>query len=205
MSTSNIQGWPPTASTLPDLSALNQNKMLILAAHKIVGVAGLSDFLPESLRINYIRVTDRLIHEYENARLQLNQYLAHQGSLHISPLFLATGHFESAVTNMVRAIDLAQRIRKVQNGPPIAKHIEVLHGNVRGRVGDLRNAIEHIFGPESNIVPPAWLVLKDQGCELEGLNITYVEFARWISQLDKIAADVVLYKGPPPSAAAGQT
>jgi hypothetical protein len=201
-----MKGWPPTVCGLPDLSALRQDKMLRLAERKIVGMTGPPVWLTETLRINYVRVTDHLIHEYEKTREELTLYVNEAGSGFLRTLHLirATGHFEAAVTNMVRAIGLARRLRRAKDGPPIEKNVQVLRDDVANRVGDLRNAIEHIFGSNSDPVPPAWLILKNEKCELEGIEILYGDFAHWIEQLDKIAVEAAEYQGPPSSSHAQQ-
>jgi hypothetical protein len=200
MSTESIiSGFPPSKCGLPDLSALRQDKMLRLLERKMVGVNGPWDWMTETWRINYVRVTDRLIHEYKRTHDELTLYITNTGSgvFRIKHLIFATGHFESAVTNMVRAIGLARRLRRAKNGPPIEKRVEVLSDKAENRVGELRNAIEHIFGADSEPQQPAWLILKDDGCQLEGNEVFYCEFAEWVQQLDKIAVDMAEYQGPP--------
>jgi hypothetical protein len=194
--------WPTVSCNMPDLSDLNSKKILIHAMRRMFLGGGSRDKVASSLSSNFVRLTDHLIFEYENCRTQINLFIAESGEGHISPFARAICHMETAVTTMLRAIRIAQRIRGWQHEPrvPIPKHCAVLRDTVENQVRDVRDAIEHVYNQitngESRDGLAACLTLKVDHFESEGKKILYSDFASWIRQLDPIAIALAEYQEP---------
>ena len=123
---------------MPDLSPLFSDNTAnvfwdTLLGHNNALKPGSAD---SALGINFVRVTDRAIFEYEHAREHLLRSMAPGGSLN---LLRAVWHFESCIDATNRGIALAQQLRKRQPGPssllPTARQ--------QRQVRQMRNAIAH--------------------------------------------------------------
>ena len=179
---------------MPDLSGLNSKTSLTLLLNRTFAGGGPKDSRSYALVMNFIRVVDVLVTEYESARESLTEFVNTPNNV-ISPLLVATGSFELCITTMVRAINLGRRVRKDIR---IARKMAVLSDVVWGRVNDMRNAIEHIDGQIANNtwVPgePVCLIVKNDRLELIGKEIEYSELAGWITQLQKLSENLAHYK-----------
>jgi hypothetical protein len=194
-----IEGWPPDRCEMPELSGLNRKLILNLAVRRFIGKYNLADPKTYSLVMSYVRLVDKLIDEYDRTRNTLVEFVTTPGNV-MSPLVFATNHCESFLTTMVRVIKLGQRIRKDQNGPPIAKRNPVFTGEVFRRVNNMRCAIEHI---DSQIAKNTWnpdapymLLLKNDRLTLLGEEITYADLADWCRQIHAVGSDVSTHETP---------
>lgn len=200
MSTAPVAGrWPPKTCEMPDLSRLNAKASLTLVLNRMFAGGGPEDPKSYALVMNFIRVVDKLVMDYERTRVALKEYVSTPNNV-ISPLIYATNNCESCITTMIRTIKLGRRIRRDQNGPSIAKKIAVLSGSVWSKVNDMRNAIEHVDGQIINDtwVPnePLCLLVKSDRLELIGEEILYSELAEWVLQLNELAIQLAQYKEP---------
>ena len=199
MSSAPTSQWPPKTCEMPDLSDLNSKASLMLILNRMFAGGGPKDSKSYALVMNFIRIVDKLVVEYESARASLSEYINTPNNV-ISPLLVATGECESCITTMVRAINLGRRIRRDQNGPQLARTIPVLAKAVGSRANDMRNAIEHIDGQivKDTWVPgePVCLLLKNDRLELIGEELEYSELAAWISQLQQLAEQLAQYREP---------
>jgi len=198
VSTAPVAGqWPPKTCEMPDLAGLNAKASLTLLLNRMSAAGGPKDPKSYAFVMNFIRVVDKLIVEYERTRAALNEYVSTPNNV-ISPLIYATNNCESCITTMVRAIKLGRRIRRDQNGPPIAKKMPVLFDSIWSKLNEMRGAIEHIDEQFSNNtwVPgePVCLLLKSDRLELTGREILYVELADWVRQLNNLAIQLAQYK-----------
>jgi hypothetical protein len=182
---------------MPDLSGLNAKASLTLLLNRMFAGGGPKALKSYAFVMNFIRLADKLIIEYERTRTALNEYVNTPNNV-ISPIIYATNNCESCITTMVRAIKLGHRIRRDQNGPTIMRKIPVLSDSVWSRVNKMRVAIEHIDDGfcGSTWVPgdPPCLLLKSDRLELIGEEILYVELADWVRQLSDLAIQLALYK-----------
>jgi hypothetical protein len=195
----SFEGWPPRECGMPDLAGLNPKLSVNLALQRLVGKYDLPDPRSYALVMSYIRLVDQLVHAYQCTRSRLIEFLETPPNV-ISPLIFATNHCESLLTAMLRVINLGDRIRRDQNGPPIAKTVEVFRSPVWKRVSAMRNAIEHV---DSEIVRntwkpdgPAMLLLKNDRLALPGAEITYTDLAKWLQQLHAVGTDLLAYEPP---------
>ena len=198
MSTAPVTGqWPPKTCEMPDLSGLNAKVSLTLLLNRTFRGGGPKNPKSYAFVMNFIRIADKLIVDYERTRAALNEYLSTPNNV-ISPLIYATNNCESCVTTMVRAIKPGHRIRRDQNGPTIARKMSVLSDSVWHRVNGVRRAIEHFDERirDNTWVPgdPLCLLLKSDRLELMGEEILYVELADWVRELNDLAIQLAHYE-----------
>jgi hypothetical protein len=184
---------------MPDLSRLNAKASLLLVANWVVSSGGAKDPKSNAYVMSFVRVVDRIVLDYERARAALIEYVSSPNTL-ITPLIRATNDCESCISAMIRAINLARRVRGDQKGPQLQRRIRVLSGPVSKKLNAMRNAMEHVDG---QIADDAWvpgaplcLLLKNDGLELAGVEIGYTELAQWVEQLNDLALQLAQYKEP---------
>lgn len=188
--------WP-TRCDMPDLSALEPGVSLRLMLNRAFCKGGPSDAGSFALVVNFVRIVDVVLADYHSVRAALTTYVTTPNEF-IYPLFEAISHTETCVTNLLRAIKMARRIRQDKAGPQIDRHIAVLTNNVADRVLAFRNKIQHVDDTLINGTwqPPAahCLITRDDRIELYGKEILYAELARWITTLHGIASELATYK-----------
>lgn len=144
----------------------------------------------------YVRLVEKTVLEYKEARTQLIRFLA-EGTL--DDLHRAQDHFESCIQSLHRALTYFERLRgfgyKRGDGTPFIprpRDLEVLRDTVRTPVRDMRDALEHLdhdilIGalPEDTPAGPrlGWEVATLGACKLR-----YTDVTRWIEQLHEFAA-----------------
>lgn len=189
--------WP-TRCEMPDLSGLFAKTSLDVALNRMFCGGGPKDPTSYALLMNFNRVVDILIEDYEAARRSMQEATQATGDVPLHALLSAIGHFESCVTNTLRAIRFAQRLRNKSRGVIVPRKLSVLAGVVEQRVRDLRNAIEHldgqVTGDDWKPGNPLCLMAHESRIELAGLAIGYSELAQWITDLHALAADTAQYK-----------
>ncbi|MFA6051438.1 MAG: hypothetical protein WC762_02500 [Methylobacter sp.] len=188
-----IPDWPPDKCEMPNLSELNSKLILNLMVRRIIGKYNLTDPKTYLLVVSYIRLVDKLVDDYQRTRNTQIEFVTTPGNV-VSPLIFATNHCESLLTTMLRVIRFGQRIRRDPNGPPIAKRIQALSGEVWMRVNNMRCAIEHL---DEQIITNTWspneppqLLLKNDCLTLNGEEIFYSELADWVKQLHAVGIDL---------------
>ena len=69
-----IEGWPPDKCEMPDLSDLNPKLILNLMVRRIIGKYNLANPKTYSLVMSYIRLTDKLVDDYNRTRSTLTEF-----------------------------------------------------------------------------------------------------------------------------------
>lgn len=199
MESAPLDQWPPKTCEMPDLSGLNSKASLTLILNRMFAGGGPKDAKSYALVMNFVRVVDKLVVEYEGARTSLINFVNTPNNV-VSPLLVATGECESCISTMIRAVNLGRRIRRDPYGPQLARQIPVLANGIWSRVNDMRNAIEHIDSQIANSIwvpgEPVCLFLKNDRLKLIGEEIQYSELADWITQLHQLAEQLAQYKEP---------
>jgi hypothetical protein len=191
--------WPPTACEMPDLSHLSANTSLAFVLNRVFTGGGPKDPKSYALVMNFIRIVDHLVAEYEQTRAALTEFVNTPNNV-ISPIFDATNYYESCISTMIRVIRLGRRIRNDRKSPPIAKKIPVLSNQIWDRVNNMRGAIQHIDEriSKNTWLPgePVCLLVKSDRLELNGEEILYSELADWVKQLNELGAQLAPFKEP---------
>lgn len=189
----NQRNWPPKKNEIPDLSGLNDKLTLGLILNAFFRSAGPRDPNTRALWMNYIRLVDQMIREYNSAHDSLQEYVDTPNNV-MSPLFQCIGHMENCINSMRRAILFARRMRKRPRSPVVGR-FTVLNDNNGGKVINLRNAIEHldnaILNDEIAKGQSHTLLVNSDSISLAGIEIPYIELAEWIRELHTIAKNLI--------------
>ncbi len=190
--------WPPKTNEMPNLLRPDTKLSLNVAFNATFRAAGPLNRKARALWINYVRLVDQLIWEYEAARDALQDYVDTPNTT-LSPLFRAIAHMETLVNTMRRAILFARRMRRHKDSPQIEK-LNVLSGNAGDRIVEIRNAIEHLENKilEGKITQgePTTLLVQSDRIELLAHEIFYRELADWAIELHDLAIQLSDYQDP---------
>lgn len=189
-----------------------------------VGQAWTEGGLVYLLAMNFVRLTDLAISEYEAGRAAFGAYygpdLQHPERASVAVVTRALGHFETCLTAAHRAIQHCRRLRCYDGTPPslrsrLPSRYRVLKGRADDKLEAFRNMIQHLEARllgEGN--PPIgeheMAVLMLQGNEhVDGTATTYVPnrlevgplklpvttLAGWLRELHDRARQVAEYPG----------
>jgi len=118
----------------------------------------------------------------------------------IAPLFKASGHLETCIGAVWRAINFARRMRNDKNSPIIPKRLPVLSKTVEKLISNIRNTIQHAEDKikKNQMVEGGaiFLVVKSAALEIAGTEITYADLSNWIKELHCLASSLADYHEP---------
>ncbi len=183
---------------MPDLSGLGSLLILSRMINLVFRSAAVRKHPDAPLVKHLVRLADKTTLEYEYARAELAKCRAKRAFGHF---FRAVGHFENCVLTLNRALNFARRIRgrglTHTDGTvlvPRGRDLELLSAATVKRVRQLRHAIEHIDEHVLNGSAPVGVPVAIQPMEdrivLEEFEISYVDLARWVTQLHGLGARV---------------
>lgn len=188
--------WPDRCE-MPDLSELSSASSIDSALNRMFSGGGSKDPVSHALQINFNRMVDMLVENYEAARRYQTIASTRDGSVPLHALITAIGLFENCITTALRAISFARRLKNHTRGRMISKQ-SVLSDSVGDRIRELRNAIEHL---DRDLASGNWvkwhaycLIPKEDHIILGEQRIDYLELAGWITQLHGIAQETAQYK-----------
>jgi len=188
--------WNPKINEMPDLGHLNDKLLLDILLNIVFGGAGPNDVTARALWINYIRLVDKSVFEYKNARVSLEEYVSTPNEV-IYPLFRCIGHLENCIDSVKRAVYFAGKMKKYIVSPGIKK-LSILNGVTNKKLIDFRNAIEHL---EKDVVKnnisednPTMLLIRNNSVTLAGEKLSYHELSEWIHELYNLAKDLKDYR-----------
>lgn len=150
------------------------------------------DYETYALLMNFMRLMDLAIREYENGRRLLDEFKAPSSSFRLSPIFLASGHFEGCVSTLKRVINYVKVIRSHPKVPQDLKvllpgRLTVLRGHVEKQITDLRDAIQHLENQiqKGEIAPGDAICLEpsQHGLNLGKHKVLYSDLAGWLQEL----------------------
>ncbi|MHC4475288.1 MAG: hypothetical protein ACYTEL_06575 [Planctomycetota bacterium] len=186
---------------IPDLSELRELSTLA-AMNCIFRGAGPKDHQTYALTLNFIRLIELSIREYESARGMVARFAATTKSAGFNYMVTASGNFEVCVDALKRAVNHLKRIRAHPHAPAslirlLPRNTKVLTGRVEGQVTDMRNAIQHLEKDilEGRVVHGQALALfpGDDGIELGGQKILYTDLSDWLRELHGRASALANY------------
>jgi hypothetical protein len=176
----------------------------------LLGVHGPHTPRGKQIANGFVRLVEKTILEYQSSRERLLAFLKDGIA---DDYFRAQDHFETSTQSLHRAITYLDRLRgmgfRQVDGTafvPRPRELEVLRDDIKAKVRELRDFIEHL---DQDIVgeriPPEAEIGMHLGWEkasLNGAEITYSDFARWVGQLHHFAvllSRVHITVGPAPS------
>lgn len=191
--------WPKECKA-PDLNSLYRKNILNLMLMALFGKKGPKNPASFALVMNYVRIVDAVLLEYHAMRESLQHYVETPNEV-MSPLFESISYAESCVSNVLRAMNLARKIRHDKLGPPIGK-LPVLSDFVVSKVRDFRNEIQHV---DDELASGKWqpgttncvVVLADR-LTLGKQEILFADLATWIKALHGIVEGLIMFEEPAP-------
>ena len=187
----------------PDLSGLGELSTLF-AARRIFQRAGPTHHEVYALTMNYIRLVDTAIREYENGRRMLSRF-EEATSAGLNLMFRASSHFEVCIDALKRALNHLKKLRAHKDVPQSMKDLLpskllVLTGTVEGHMTTMRDAIQHLEKDilKGEIVAGQALCLMpvEDGLELGDYKIHFRDLAKWLRELHQRAEALAHYWEP---------
>lgn len=189
---------------IPDLSELKPRSTFFLVNYIFRG-AGPKHREAYALVMNFVRLVDLAISEYELARKAMLQFKETTESLALGQAIRASGHYEVCVSALKRAIDHLKAIRGHPMVPLVPQSLQdllprginVLSGRVESQVTDLRNAIQHLEKviKKGEILEGQAIALavNEDDIELGSNKILHSDLAKWLQELHELSSKVAKY------------
>lgn len=183
----------------PNLSNL-QYKSILFSVNRFFRGAGPKECHAYALTMNFIRLVDLAVQEYELGRDCLQEAL--NNNEHIGSAIASAGHFEVCLNALKRSINFLKAIRGSQDIPIGLKSLLprqsiVLKRNVENQVNRMRNAIEHlerdIKNGEIQNGQALCVYAKKEMLELGCHCIRYEDLAKWLTELNTLSSKLALY------------
>lgn len=176
----------------------------------LLGVHGPHTPRGKQIADGFVRLVEKTILEYQSSRERLLAFLKDGIT---DDYFRAQDHFETGIQSLHRTIAYLDRLRSMgfrqADGTafiPRPRALEVLRDDIKAKVRELRDFAEHL---DQDIVgariPPEAEIGIHLGWEkasLNGAEITYTDFVRWVGQLHHFAvllSRVHITVGPAPA------
>ena len=161
----------------------------------LLGVHGPNTPPGSQIADGFIRVVQKTILEYQSSREKLITFLENGFA---DDYFRSQDHFESSILSLHRAIAYLERFRQMgfrqSNGAPFVprpRDLKVLSEGVKTKIRNFRDSVEHLDKDIIvGLIPHEAEIGVHLGWEKASLNgneITYAEFVRWIGQLHHFA------------------
>lgn len=176
---------------IPDLSELKPFSVTFMMSHFFTG-SGPKGRKAFALVMNFIRLVDLAIREYENGRDALCEFATTINGFGLHLTIRASAHFEVCISTLKRSVYLLKRIQKHPEVPQSLKDLlprgsRVLPGQGEHQILDMRNAIQHL---EERIITGEIMagqslgLMPSEDCiELGGCRILYPDLAEWLREL----------------------
>jgi hypothetical protein len=187
---------------IPDLSGLKPNS-LQLTLYQVTGRVP-EDYKIYALVLNFVRVVDLALQDFENCRTSLFRYWNRKdnSTVPLGFLILGAGHFEACISNVKRAIELLKAIRGHSGLRPstqalVRQGYKVLNNNVEKAVTNMRNAVQHLYGDIKKgaivhgqaIYPSS---TDNDGMKLGQHKILFSDLAAWVTELHTLSQNLIL-------------
>jgi hypothetical protein len=197
--------WPPRRCEMPDLSNLSGKLTIDYFLNYAFGNTELQMSGPGQAQfLNFIRLVDKTLLEYEPARFDLQNYV---NSDNRTSLFMrCVDHMENCVDSLHRSFlhldglrTSIYRERQRTNEPlPDIHRDELPKSSNRKRIDNIRDAIQHMDdriskGRAGADIAPIGLNVKSDSVELDHEEIYYAELALWIQQIYGVAEQLTNY------------
>ena len=177
----------------------------------LLGVHGPHKPRGKQIADGFVRLVEKAILEYQASRERLIAFLS-EGTA--DDHFRAQDHFETSLQSMHRAIAYLDRLRgmgfRQADGSafiPRPRDLAILRDDVKTQVRELRDFAEHldqdIVGGNLPEEAEVGIHLSWEKASLNGAEIVYADFARWLTQLHYFAgllSRVNITVGPAPAA-----
>jgi hypothetical protein len=209
--------WPPKRCEMPDLSNMSDKLTISYFMNQTFGRTGLQLDGPGGYQfLVLIRLVDKTLLEYEQAREYLQRYVDSNNKT--SQFMRCVGHMENCVDSLHRCflhmeglrVSLHKERERESDPLPHIGREEVPKKSSRDRVMRIRHAIQHMDeriskGRAGADIAPIGLNVKSDSIELDHEEIYFAELASWIRQVYKVAERLITYDPLASSSGAGHT
>ncbi|OGW40488.1 MAG: hypothetical protein A2Y97_10250 [Nitrospirae bacterium RBG_13_39_12] len=188
---------------IPNLSDLSQLSHVFMYNRFFRGM-GPSDYEAYALFMNYVRLVDIVLLEYESGRKKLKDFLAVKNdSLSTHLVVIAAGHFEMCVSTLKRVSTYLKRIR---GHPKVAqalknflpRNLSVLDSRSEKLITDMRHAIEHLENRiqkgEITAGQSLCLVPTADALELGRHKMLFSDLSRWLKEVYDCSKVIAQYR-----------
>ncbi len=162
----------------------------ILGMHKLPSGRG------RQIADGFVRLAEKSAIEYVEARAKLFKFLELGNA---DDEYRAGDHFESCIQSLHRAINYLERLKslgyKRGDGSPLVpkpQNMTVLHQSNANSIRDFRDAIEHLENDIlKGLIPETQRTGVHLGWDKATIgshNLGYKEVAKWIEQINRVAA-----------------
>jgi hypothetical protein len=200
--------WPPRRCEMPDLSNLSAKLTVNYILNYTFGNAGLQMGGSGQYQfLNLIRLVDKTLLEYEQARDYLQRYV---DSHNKTSLFLrCVDHMETCVDSLHRVFlhleglkaslhEKQERTARTNESLPQIRRGELPGKNARKRIRRIRHAMQHMDerigrGEAGADIAPIGLNVKSNSIELDHEEVYFAELASWIRQMHEFAEQLTTY------------
>jgi len=156
------------------------------------------------LSMNAIRLSDLSVREYQSGRNALRDFHNEPTKVLISPVVLATGHFETCLWAVERTLKHVKAIRSCLFAPTdmkdlLPKGLVLLRGTEESMLTDMRHSLAHLERDilEGKDIPETTnlcLMAEGKGLRLGSLTVPFEHLADWIRELHGCAERLASYK-----------
>jgi hypothetical protein len=184
---------------IPNLSDLSKIS-IHFAVCRVFLASGPKSYAQYALIMNYIRLVDLAISEYQDGRDLALRYWEPGESL--GAMIRAAGYFEACLSNLKRALNHLKIIRSHKGLPKnlkdrLPRQLKVLHGSTEGQITAIRDAIQHLERDIQNLDVkqdnPICLVLEFEKLVLGNYSISYQKLSAWLKELHQCATKIHSY------------
>jgi hypothetical protein len=190
---------------MPDLSNLSATLTIDHSLNLVFGGAGLQMHGPGQAQfLNLVRLVDKTILEYENARQYLQRYVDSHNKLRL--FMRCVDHMENCVDSLNRAFSHLEGLRtslhreQSRSSEPLPQitREDIPSSTARKRINDIRDAMQHMDdriskGRAGRDIAPIGLNVKSDSIELDNEEIYFVELVHWIEQIYAVTERLVGY------------
>ena len=131
---------------MPDLSSINNPVMTDVSLGIIIGKWSLRNDQVWLYSHNLIRIIDKAIFEYEEARKSYLEQLEilRNGGLPLSALYRSIAHLETCIDSVRRALRFIDRLKSHKGEPVISRTTRRIINSYAKISVDIRDAVEHM-------------------------------------------------------------
>ncbi|MCG2722285.1 MAG: hypothetical protein L6290_09770 [Thermodesulfovibrionales bacterium] len=191
---------------IPNLSNLEKLSPVFMY-NRFFTSAGPSDYEAYALTMNFIRLVDLTIQEYENGRNILEKFISSKSNSLATPwmIVVASGHFEICISSLKRVINYLKSLRGHPKVPHslkdmLPRKLKVLTGNVEKRITNIRDAVEHLENriQKGDITHGQSLCMIpiEDGLELGRHRLSFTDLAVWLTEAHNCALKLIQYREP---------
>jgi hypothetical protein len=187
---------------IPDLSHL-LSRSTSFAMQRFFTSGGPQGREAYALVMNFVRLVDLAVSEYESGRLAILQFANSNGDFRLSSAIRSSAHFEVSIDALKRAINHLKAIRGNATVSQALKDflprgIRLISGEVEGKVTDIRDAIQHLEEriQKGEIIEGQSFALQPtcDDLQLGSRNLRYIELAEWLTEAHTLSSTLRGYR-----------